>query len=104
MNPSLKLLYNRKSLRSFADRKVSKEKLDLILGAVRHGPSAGNLCLYSVINVEDQRLKESLAVSCDNQPFIAKAPLVLLFVADYQRFFRLPPVLRRRRACPEEAA
>ena len=24
---------------------------------------------------------------CDNQPFIARAPLVLLFLADYQRWF-----------------
>jgi FMN reductase (NADPH) len=87
MNPALKLLYNRKSLRAFADRKVSPEKVDLILGAVRRGPTAGNLCLYSVITVEDQDLKDTLARTCDNQPFIAKAPLVLLFLADYQRFY-----------------
>ncbi len=42
--------------------------------------------LYSIIEVEDQALKEKLAVSCDHQPFIAKAPFVLIFVADYQRW------------------
>ena len=49
--------------------------------------TAGNMMLYSMIEVSDQDLKDRLAVSCDNQPFIAKAPLVVLFVADYQRMF-----------------
>jgi FMN reductase (NADPH)/FMN reductase [NAD(P)H] len=32
-------------------------------------------------------LKDRLAVTCDNQPFIANAPYVLLFAADYQRWY-----------------
>jgi FMN reductase (NADPH)/FMN reductase [NAD(P)H] len=28
-----------------------------------------------------------LVTTCDNQPFIARAPLVLLFLADYQRWY-----------------
>ena len=43
--------------------------------------------LYSIVEIDDQELKEKLAKSCDNQHFIAKAPLVLLFLADYQRWF-----------------
>ena len=50
-------------------------------------PTAGNLMLYSIIEVQDQTIKQKLVKSCDNQPFIAKAPLVLLFLADYQRWF-----------------
>ena len=49
-------------------------------------PTAGNLMLYTIIEVEDQALKERLAVTCDDQPFIAKAPWVLVFVADYQKW------------------
>ena len=30
------------------------------------------MMLYSIIEVEDQALKDRLAVTCDNQPFIAK--------------------------------
>jgi FMN reductase (NADPH)/FMN reductase [NAD(P)H] len=45
------------------------------------------MMLYSIIEIDDQALKDKLAVSCDNQPFIARAPLLLLFVADYQRWF-----------------
>lgn len=47
------------------------------------------MTLYSIIDVTDQERKETLAVTCDNQPFIAKAPLVLVFVADYQRWYEL---------------
>ena len=49
-------------------------------------PTAGNMMLYSIIEIEDQNTKEKLVKSCDNQPFIAKAPLILLFLADYQRW------------------
>jgi len=49
-------------------------------------PTAGNMMLYSIIEVEDQKIKDKLVKSCDNQPFIGKAPFVLLFLADYQRW------------------
>lgn len=49
-------------------------------------PTAGNMMLYSIVEIEDQEIKDKLVKSCDNQPFIAKAPLVLLFLADYQRW------------------
>jgi len=44
------------------------------------------MMLYSMIEVDEQWMKDKLAVSCDNQPFIAKAPFLMLFVADYQRW------------------
>ena len=49
-------------------------------------PTAGNMMLYTMIEVDDQALKERLAETCDHQPFIAQASFVLLFVADYQRW------------------
>ena len=49
-------------------------------------PTAGNMMLYSILEVEDQIIKDKLVKSCDNQPFLAKAPFVLLFLADYQRW------------------
>ena len=87
MNETIKLLYNRKSLRRFAERKVAEEKVELILGAVRHAPSAGNMSLYSVIRVKEQTIKDTLSRTCGNQPFISNAPLVLLFLADCQRLY-----------------
>jgi FMN reductase (NADPH) len=42
--------------------------------------------LYSVIQVEDQGKKDKLSETCGH-PFIAEAPLVLLFLADMQRIY-----------------
>jgi FMN reductase (NADPH)/FMN reductase [NAD(P)H] len=43
------------------------------------------MMLYTILEIEDQALKERLAVTCDHQPFIARAPWVLVFLADYAR-------------------
>jgi len=65
-------------------------------------PTAGNMMHYSVIEVTDQKMKDKLVTTCDNQPFIAKAPLVLLFLADLQRWYNffeysgVPEVCKKR--------
>jgi FMN reductase (NADPH)/FMN reductase [NAD(P)H] len=83
----LELLMKRRSVRSYASRPVPDEVKSDILAATMRAPTAGNLMLYSVVEVAEQSAKDTLARTCDNQPFIARAPLVLLFLADYQRTY-----------------
>ena len=87
MNNTIKELFARKSVRAYRDQAIEEEKKQLILEAAIQAPSAGNMTLYSIIDVQDQAIKDKLAKTCDNQPFIAKAPLVLIFVADYQKWY-----------------
>lgn len=87
MNSAVVLLKQRASLRRYDQRPVSPEHLDTILECAMRAPTAGNMMLYSVIMIEDRHRKEILSRTCDNQPFIAKAPLVLIFVADYQKWY-----------------
>src|SRR5512138_344810 len=87
MNQVIDVLMKRRSVRAYTQREISAEVRAEILKATLRAPSAGNLMLYSIVEVSDQKIKDRLAVSCDNQPFIAKAPMVWLFVADYQRWF-----------------
>lgn len=87
MNETLKVINSRRSTRAFSDRKISLEEKGIILQAAFRAPTAGNMMLYSIIEVEDQAIKDQLVQTCDNQPFIAKAPLVLVFIADYQRWW-----------------
>lgn len=89
MNETLNVILNRRSTRKYAETPITTEEKDLILQATLRAPTAGNMMLYSIIEVEDQALKDRLAVTCDNQPFIASAPYVLLFLADYQRWMDL---------------
>jgi len=86
VNPIVASLFARKSTRDFLDRPVPRELRDLILDCAIQAPSAGNQALYAIIEDSDQVLKAELADSCDRQAFIAKAPLVLVFVADCLRW------------------
>ena len=86
MNEVLQTLRNRKSIRAYADRPISADVKSEILGATLRAPTAGNLMLYSIIDVTEQSIKDALALTCDDQPFIAQAPMVWLFLADYQRW------------------
>jgi len=85
-NPTLKVILNRRSIRAYEARAIDDEAKAQILHAAMRAPTAGNMMLYSIIEVTDQGAKDTLAETCDHQPFIARAPLVLLFVADYQRW------------------
>ena len=88
MNDVIQQLFDRKSVRAFTPEPVSPEDERLILAAACQAPTAGNQQLYDIIVVRDQRQKERLSHSCDEQPFIAKAPLVLVFCADARRWPR----------------
>jgi len=83
----MKLLLGRHSVRAYEPRQIGAEDKAGILAAAMRAPTAGNMMLYSIIEVTDQTIKDTLAVTCDNQPFIARAPLLLLFLADYQRWY-----------------
>jgi len=89
MNHTLELINNRKSIRNFADKKISNKNINTIIQSALRAPTAGNQMLYSIIEIDDQTIKNKLVKSCDDQPFIASAPLVLLFLADYQRTYDL---------------
>jgi nitroreductase len=87
MNQVMDLLMKRKSVRAYEEREISAELRAEILKATLRAPTAGNLMLYSILDVTDQTIKDKLAVTCDNQPFIARAPMVWIFLADYQRWY-----------------
>lgn len=89
MNPTIDLLLKRRSVRQYEPTPLTTEEKDAILAATLRAPTAGAMMLYTIIEVEDQGLKDRLAVTCDDQPFIASAPYLLLFLADYQRWFDL---------------
>lgn len=87
MNNTIQELYDRRSVRVFEDKEISKEEKRLILEAASMAPSAGNQQLYTILDITDQALKERLAETCDHQPFIAKARMVLVFCADFQKWY-----------------
>lgn len=89
MNEIIKSLNNRKSVRAFEDKPISEQDKRAILNSAIQSPTAGNMTLYTILDITDQNLKDTLAITCDNQPFIAKAPMVLVFCADYHRWYEM---------------
>jgi nitroreductase len=87
MNQVLNVIANRKSIRSYENTIIEQDIKDKIIESALRAPTAGNMMLYSIIEVSQQKDKDTLAKTCDNQPFIAKAPMVLIFLADYQRWY-----------------
>lgn len=87
MNEVIRQLHDRKSVRVYEDRPIAAEVKQAILEAAIQAPSAGNMALYTILDITDPEIKQKLSVSCDNQPFIATAPMVLIFCADYRRWY-----------------
>jgi nitroreductase/FMN reductase (NADPH)/FMN reductase [NAD(P)H] len=86
-NPILESLKSRKSVRVYEDRAISGEMKEAILQAAAEAPTAGCQQLYTILDITDQALKDALSVTCDHQPFIARAPMVLVFCADCKKWY-----------------
>ena len=89
MNHTIQELRQRKSVRAYEERDIGPEEKRLILDAALQAPTAGNMTLYTILDITDQAVKDKLAESCDHQPFIAQAKLLLIFCADCQRWYDL---------------
>jgi nitroreductase len=106
MNPTIELIMARKSVRAWEARPVPQEVKDELLDATLRSPTAGNMMLYTILDITDPEIKERLSHSCDEQPFIARSPIVLVFLADWQRwmdYFEVSGALQAGSARPAEA-
>jgi nitroreductase len=79
---------SRRSIRAFLNKEVDEDSLMKILQAANSAPSAGDLQAYEIVVVRDSRRREKLASAAFGQGFVARAPLVLVFVADPKRSSR----------------
>jgi len=86
VNETLAIIEARCSTRVYDPSPLTEAEKQAIVHAAVRAPTGGNLMLYSIIEIEEQAIKDRLAETCDDQPFIAKAPWVLLFVADFQKW------------------
>lgn len=82
----IEVLTKRSSTRVYEDKEINDLHIDLIKEAIYRSPTAGNMQDFSVIIVKDKARKKKLSELCDNQIFIAKSPLVMIFLADFSRY------------------
>ena len=82
----MECIKNRRTIRKYKIDDVSAELLNQLLEESFRASTMGNMQLYSVVVTRDQAMKEKLAPAHFNQPMVTKAPVVLTFCADFNRF------------------
>lgn len=85
MNEVMKTLLSHRSIRNFTEQAIEEDVLCQIIKAVQAAPNWVNLQHVSVIVIKDQMRKEKFAHLCGEQMHIAKAPVFLVFCADFYR-------------------
>jgi nitroreductase len=78
----------RRSIRAYADEKVSDNDVERLIEAARWAPSAGNIQPWEFVIVKDKETKRKLSDATLNQTFIQKAPVVIVVCADVTRSSR----------------
>jgi nitroreductase len=72
------VIRTRRSVRSFKEDPIPKESLDKVLEAARIAPSGGNRQPWKFILVKDDKLKQKMIPVCNNQRFVAEAPVLVV--------------------------
>lgn len=88
MNETLQTVFGRKSVRAFTEKEISPEDHATVLKAASSSPTAGNQQLYTILDITDPDLRKRLSETCDHQPFIAEAKMILIFCADCLKWYR----------------
>jgi nitroreductase len=77
----LEAIRTRRSIRKYKPIPIPEEKILTVLKAARLAPSAKNLQPWKFIIVRNEELKHKLIHACNNQKFIAEAPVVIVACA-----------------------
>lgn len=74
------------SIRKFRNKIIGQKLLESILYSGTRASSTGNMQLYSIVVSENEKQKEKLLPLHFNQAVAKNAPVLLTFVADFNRF------------------
>jgi len=82
INPTvfLEFLKNRRTIRSFQEKKVSDKEIEMILEAGRWAPSASNRQPWEFIVIKNEEKKQELAKLAYYGKFIGDAPIVIAII------------------------
>ena len=83
----LEAITGRRSIRKYISKSIELDTLADILEAGKWAPTAGNLKTRSIVVVKDLKMRNNLAKAA-SQPFIQKAPIVLVVCAHHKEAAR----------------
>lgn len=84
MNDVINLQLNHKSIRKFKQKPIPQDVIDTLIDVARHTATSNFMQSYSIVCLTSKEKKEKLAKIC-NQPYVAEASHVFIFVADQFR-------------------
>jgi nitroreductase len=82
----LDTLLQHRTIRKYTEMDISDELLNEILDAGCRASTTGNMQVYSIVVNREPEMKEKLSGCHFKQPMVKKAPVVLTFCADFNRF------------------
>ncbi|MFA5771461.1 MAG: nitroreductase family protein [Thermoplasmata archaeon] len=83
----LEAIRTRRSIRKYKSTPIPEEILMNVFKAVRLSPSAKNVQPWKFILVRDEEKKRQLIQACNNQKFIAEAPIIIVACAHSDEAF-----------------
>ena len=98
LNETLETIFQHRSIRTYCDKPLPKDILELLIAAGQSASNSSNLQSWSLVAVEDADRKDRLSKLSGNQEHIRKCPLFLVWLADLSRL----EALGEKRALPYE--
>lgn len=88
-----------RTIREFKNQEVSKETFTTLMEVARRTATSNGMQSYSIIHIKDPQIKKAIS-QISNQEYIARAPLLLIFIVDQ---FRNNAIIREK-GCDTENA
>ncbi len=83
---TLETLLNHKTIRNYKSDPIDDKILNSILEAGCRASTTGNMQVYSIIVTKDEQKRKDLCKLHFNQKMVEQAPVLLTFLADFNRF------------------
>jgi len=85
MNSTIETILAHRSIRNYTNEPVSADHLNAILAAAQAMPTSINGQQISIVVVQDPERKQKISELAAGNPWIAQAPVFLVFVADFHK-------------------
>jgi len=86
---TVRTLLGHRSCRRFKPEGLSEDLIRLLLSCAQSAPTKSNLQQYSIVATTDETKRGEIASLVPTMPWIAEAPLILVFLGDVRRIRRL---------------
>ncbi|MFP3985426.1 MAG: nitroreductase family protein, partial [Candidatus Bathyarchaeia archaeon] len=88
-NTVLKAIFQRRSIRKFKPKLVSRQTVNQILEAAQRAPTACGMQAYSFVLITDQQVRKKISKAIGTQECMEQAPIWIMICADMERQLRL---------------